>query len=200
MAKKDSNPFRNRGLLPADMPDSAPIRVRQRIKRLLEDRGRTQRDFAQWVGHGDQWASNLLRGEFALSMDDLDRAASFFNVPPSEIVRVSEDPWELSPTEMRVVRALRMLPPPIRDHVAETIDYMIGAYPDEAELLSDIRALNPDNHATLKRWVDSLRRGQERELTAGELDVLLREVEPPAAPGPRNRRGRMKAKPARKSG
>ena len=80
------------------MPLNARERVRLRIKRLLEERGKTQRLFARALEHGDQWASNFLRGEFALSLDQLDTAAAFLGVPPSELVRKRKLPSDrLSP-------------------------------------------------------------------------------------------------------
>ena len=143
------------GLLAAQMvtPDAA-TRVRQRIARLLDERGVTQRAFAKAIGHGDQWASNLLSGRSQLTWDDLDKVAKFLNVPPSEIVRVSEDPWELTPTEMRVVRALRMLPPLVRDHLVTLADYLIGATPDEVELLKRVRQLTPAELRRIEHWID----------------------------------------------
>lgn len=153
MSKKPANPFGNRVLLAATMVDTPRTRIRQRIRRLLEEHGKTQREFARFLGHGDQWASNLLRGEFTLSLDELDRVAAFFNVPPGWIVRVSDEPWELSPTEMRVVRALRMLPPSIRDHLVTLADYLIGTTPEEIELLRKIRQLKPEEVQTFERWI-----------------------------------------------
>ncbi len=142
-------------LLAAHMvtPDAA-TRVRQRIARLLEDRGYTQRALAKAVGHGDQWASNLLSGRSLLTWEDLDKVAKFLRVPPSEIVRVSEDAWELTPTEMRVVRALRMLPPAVRDHLVTLADYLIGATPDEVELLKRVRQLTPAELRRIEHWID----------------------------------------------
>src|SRR3990167_7836890 len=134
-------------------PDAA-TRVRQRIARLLDDRGHTQRALAKALGHGDQWASNLLSGRSQLTWDDLDKVAKFLNVPPSEIVRVSEDPWELTPTEMRTVRALRMLPPLVRDHLVTLADYLIGATPDEVELLKRVRQLTPAELRRIEHWID----------------------------------------------
>lgn len=154
MLKKPANLLESRVLLSATMADTPRTRIRQRIKRLLEDRGRTQRDFAKFLGHGDQWASNLLRGEFTLSLDELDRTAQFFGVPPGEIVRVSEEPWELSPTEMRVVRALRTLPPPVRDTFAQLADWTIGVLPDELDLLMIIRRLDDDGRQALSHWAE----------------------------------------------
>ena len=62
-------------------------RIRQRVKRLLEDRGHSQRAFGKALGHGDQWASGFFAGRFALSLDQLDDVARFLNVPPGDIVR-----------------------------------------------------------------------------------------------------------------
>lgn len=119
-------------------------RVRQRIRRLLDDRGLKQKAFAARIGHSEQWASNLLRGDFTLTMDDLDKVADALKVPPSEIVRLHDDPWELTPTEMRAIRALRMLPVAIRDHAVTTLDYTVGVWPEEADLLVEIRALGEE--------------------------------------------------------
>lgn len=160
------------------MATDARTRVRQRIKRLLEDRGQTQRAFAKWLGHGDQWASGLFRGDFALSLEDLDRVALFFRVPPSEIVRVSEDPWELSPTEMRVVRALRMLPPAVRDHLVTLADYLIGATPEEVELLKKVRMISDEDVRVLENWLTL--RIHLRDSALATLDH--RAPDPPTAP------------------
>lgn len=185
MSEKDDKTLRGCALLPAHMPETPRTRVRQRIKRLLEDRGKTQREFARWLGHGDQWASNLLRGEFSLSLDQIDRVAAFFKVPPSEIIRVSDEAWELSPTEMRVVRALRMLPPPVRDHLVTLADYLIGTTPEEVDLLQRIRALNADNLDVIERWIEMKLFEQGRGPAAPDRAARLQEVAPPA---PRARR------------
>jgi transcriptional regulator with XRE-family HTH domain len=145
----------SRGLLAGLMPiPDARTRVRQRIKRLLEDRGVTQGAFAHALGHRDQWASHFFQGKFPLSLDQLDDAAKFFNVPPGEIVRVQDEPWELSPTEMRVVRALRMLPPPVRDHLTILADYLIGVTPDEVEVLTKMRQLSASELRRVEHWID----------------------------------------------
>jgi transcriptional regulator with XRE-family HTH domain len=134
-------------------PDAA-TRVRQRIARLLDERGHTQRSFAKALGHGDQWASNLLTGRQQLAWEDVDKVARFLKVPPGELVRVSDEPWELSPTEMRVVRALRLLPVLVRDHLVTLADYLIGATPEEVELLKKIRSLDEEETAQLSHWIE----------------------------------------------
>lgn len=184
---------RDNGALIAPPVDKQPrTRIRQRIKRLLEDRGMTQGTFAREVGHGDQWASNLLTGAFTLTMDDLDRVAKVLHVPPGEIVRVSEEPWELTPTEMRVIRALRMLPPPVRDAWAMMTDFLIGATPEEADHLVVLRELSEKNQRTLKRWAQALRRQQALGLDEADPPDLPGTVEPPRAQSPRTRGARKR--------
>lgn len=145
-------------LAPPMTPLDPATRVRQRIARLLEDRGFTQRQMAKSLGHGDQWASNLLSGRSQLTWDDFDKVAKFLRVPPSELVRLSEDAWELTPTEMRVVRALRMLPVIVRDHLVTLADYLVGATPDEVELLAQVRALTEEEMQGLQHYLDTMRR------------------------------------------
>jgi transcriptional regulator with XRE-family HTH domain len=172
---------------PMTTPDAA-TRVRQRITRLLEDRGHTQRAFAKALGHGDQWASNLLSGRSQLTWDDLDKVAKFLRVPPSEIVRMSEDAWELTPTEMRVVRALRMLPPAVRDHLVTLADYLIGATPDEVELLKRVRQLTPAELRRIEHWIDVTLLAQGSDPTLATHADLRVTTAVRAAPARRNRK------------
>lgn len=182
-----------RGLLPHTMGTTdARTRIRQRIRRLLEDRGKTNREFAKYLGHGDQWASNLLAGRFGLSLDELDRVAAFLRVPPGEIVRVSEEPWELSPSEMRVVRALRMLPPPVREQLVLMADYLVGVTPDEVEVLKKLRALDEAELAKVDHFLDVtlLRLDRERapRATADPAPSSVKRDGPPPRTGTRSKR------------
>lgn len=161
----------------APVTPDARTRVRQRIKRLLEDRGKTNRQFGHAIGHKDSWVSHFLAGRFALSLDELDKVAAFFNVPPGDIVRTSAEPWELTPTEMRVVRALRMLPPSVRDHFATLIDYTIGTVPDEIEFLMHLRSLNPDERVHAEHLMRALASSPTggRRITAPDGGPLVSE-------------------------
>ena len=172
------------------MQMTARTRVRLRIKHLLEERGKTQRLFAKALGHGDQWASNFLRGEFALSLDQIDAAATFLGVPPSELVREGGDPWELSPSEMRVVRAMRMLPPPVRDHLVILADYLIGVTPEEVEFLNRIRTLTVENLQVVDRWIEMKLFEQARGPAAPGRAAPTQTVAPPTMPARRTRTGR----------
>lgn len=133
-------------------PDAA-TRLRQRVARLLEDRGMTQRIFAKKVGHGDQWASNFLTGRNDLTWDDVDRVASALGVPPGELIRVSDEPWELMPTEMRLLRASRMLPQVLRDHLVMHAEFLIGNLPDDVERQSLLRRLTEEELARVDEYI-----------------------------------------------
>lgn len=153
-------------------------RVRQRIARLLEDRGFTNRKYAAKVGHREQWVSNLLGGRFTPKLDELDKLAAPLGVPASELVRLSEDPWELNPSEMRVVRALRMLPPPVRDHLVTLADYLVGVTPDEIELIRRIRALEGADRAVIEKWLEVRLRLPDIQPSATPPADRLEEVTP----------------------
>lgn len=183
----------NRGTLGSQLVMSeARTRVRQRIRRLLEDRGLTGRALATHLRHSDQWVSNLLAGRFTLKLDELDAVAKFFGVPPGEIVRVSEEPWELTAEEMRMVRAMRMLPPVIREHLSTLADYLIGATPEEVTLLQRIRRLSSEDLRKIEHWLDLvLLKPSVRPETAIPLD-LMPSTAPPVKRVSRIRHGRKR--------
>lgn len=132
-------------------------RVRARLRQFLADDGVTGRAFAKRVGHSEQWVSNLLNGRVALALDDLDAAAAAVRRTPSELVRKDEgDLWELRPTEMRLVRAVRELPPALRDHLVTLAEYLVGVVPDEIDFLNAYRQLTPDEQTRVRHGVEVL--------------------------------------------
>lgn len=165
----------------------ARTRLAQRIRRLLEDRGLTNRALATHLGHKDAWASHLLAGRFALSLDEIDAVAAFLGVPASDLVRHSYDPWELDAQEMRVVRAVRMLPPIVREHLVTLADYLVGATPEEVELLHGIRTLQPADQRVLEQWIRVRLRLRGDELIGLDPDAPAGTDETPTAATPRIR-------------
>jgi transcriptional regulator with XRE-family HTH domain len=132
--------------------------VRHRIRAFLHEKGLTGRAFGKRLGRGDQWVSNLLAGRFALSLDELDEAARALQVTPSELVHREEDGlWELRPTEMRLIRGLRAVPPVIRDHLVTMVEYLMGVAPEEIDLLRAYRQLTPEEQQRVQHGVDVLR-------------------------------------------
>lgn len=132
-------------------------RVRARLRQFLANDGLTGRAFAKRVGHSEQWVSNLLNGRVALALDDLDAVAVATKRTPSELVRKDEDElWELRPTEMRLVRAARELPPALRDHLIVLAEYLVGVAPDEIGFLNSFRLLTPEEQMRVRHGVEVL--------------------------------------------
>ena len=63
---------------------------------------------------------------------------------------------ELRPTEMRLVRAVRGLPPALRDHLVTLAEYLIGVVPDEIEFLNAYRLLTPEEQVRVRHGVEVL--------------------------------------------
>lgn len=170
---------------------NAAQRVTARIKARLEELGMTGREFAKKLAHKDAWISNLLSNKFSLSLTEIDQAAAILRVPAGELVREADEAWDLTPTERRVVRGLRLLPPVVRDHVAIHVEYLVGVTPDEVDLLQKIRRLTTPELERVRHYVRvvPLLQGTGHEITDGP-DLPATTVRPnePTAHG-RKRRG-----------
>lgn len=173
-------------------PVNAAQRVGARIKRRLEELGMTSRAFGRALGHKDAWVSNLLSGKFALSLNELDQVARVLRLPAGELVRESEEGWDLAPTEMRIVRALRLLPVSVREHMMYLADYLVGVVPDEIDMIKKIRALDGKELEKLQHWVDvTLLRLHPEPAPAATLDLgptLTRPDGPTPRTGTRSKR------------
>lgn len=135
---------------------NAAGRVRDRIRKRLSELGMTQREFAKRLHHLDGWASGLL-GEhprFDIALNDLDEVAEAIKLTPGDLVRSDEDAWDLRPSEKRLVRAVRELPPPIRDHLIILAEYLVGVSAANMPLMRKIDELMPDERRRIEHWVD----------------------------------------------
>jgi len=144
------------------MADTARHRVQRRIQERLAELGMTGRKFAAQFGHKDGWVNAILGGRNALKLDDLDRAAHVLKMTAGDLVRQGEDAWDLRPTEMRLIRALRLLPPTLQDHLVILAEYLIGVLPDEIEHLAEFRELTDEQRGWIRHWTHVF-------LIAGEL-------------------------------
>lgn len=135
---------------------NASERVRLRLRDLIKSRpDLTGRELGRRLDHGDQWASNLLAGKHSLSLDDLDKAAAYVKVPASALVAaVDEEAWMLGPTEQRLIRSVRALPLPLRDHLVTLAEYLQGVTPDEIDLLRKVRRLLAVERTRVEHWID----------------------------------------------
>lgn len=146
---------------------NARERVRLAIKRRLDRLGMSGREFGRHFtvnegrGHGDQWVSNLLRGKFSLSLEELDEAARALKCRASDLVKDdTEEAMFLGPTEQRLIRALRDVPPVIRDHFLTMVEYVVGVAPEEIEYLLEFRQLTPEEQAKVRHWTYAVRMSQ----------------------------------------
>jgi len=69
-------------------------RLRAQIAIRLRMSGRPQADLARHVGKSQTWISQILNGIRGIPLEDLDRIASFFSVPPGTLL--DEQPIDLS--------------------------------------------------------------------------------------------------------
>lgn len=145
----------------------------------------TGREFGKKLGHGDQWVSNLLTGRFGLSLDELDAAARAVGVPPSELVRdYDEEARVLTPSESRILRALRQLPMPIRDHFRVLAEYLVGVAPEEIGLITKYRKLTEEEQRRVEHLLDVLllSQGAERRRAASDNRAVPESPEDEASP------------------
>jgi transcriptional regulator with XRE-family HTH domain len=172
---------------------NARERVRLHLRRLLPERNITGREFAKQLGHGDQWASNLLNGKFALSLDDLDKAARIVKVPTSALVaHPDEQTTLLSPSETRIVNATRALPPAVAHHLIVLAEYLVGVSPKEVDLLKKVRQLGTAERQRIEHWIDVTLLAQDTDKGRSPLDDPTRTIAPLDGSFRPNRRPRGK--------
>ena len=163
---------------------NAGIRARAVIRERMDELGLTGRSIAQRFDppRSDGWISNLLKGRQGLSLDDLDTVAEAVDLPPSALVKeVGSALEELRPTEARMVRAIRELPPALRDYLVVFAEYLIGVLPsdmpqnaEEQRLWRRIKKLTPADRADIALTVEDI-------LTARRVGPASGTA--PAAPG-----------------
>jgi hypothetical protein len=142
--------------------------VRRALKDRLVEIGMTGRAFGkafsanEGKGHVDTWVSGLLNGQFGLSLDELDEAARIVKMTPAALVQSDYEHAEyLTPTEHRIVQAMRALPASIRDHVLMLAEYLIGVAPDEIDMLEEYRELAAEEQTRVRHWMHVTRISRE---------------------------------------
>jgi len=146
---------------------TARERVRERIRQRLADLHLTGRAFGRAFsandgrGHVDTWVSGLLSGQFALSLDELDEAAYILKLTPAALVKSEYETAEyLTPSEYRIVTAMRTIPPAVRDHFLLLAEYLIGVLPEEIDMLQGFRELTADQQRDVRHSIRVLRIAQ----------------------------------------
>lgn len=151
-----------------DVNPNARGRVIAAIQRRLDELPMTGRAFGRGFsandgkGHGDQWVSNLLKNKHALALDELDEAAHILKCSPTELVRSDFEHAEyLTPTEHRILQAVRRLPVVIRDHLMVLSEYLVGVAPEEIEFLEEFRQITAEERERFHHWVHMTRISRE---------------------------------------
>jgi hypothetical protein len=144
--------------------NNARERVRAAIQQRLDDLRITNRAFGKAFscnggkGHKDSWVTGLLKGSYALSLDELDEAAHTLKTTAAQLVKSDLEQAEyLTPSEHRIIEAMRMIPPAVRDHYLLLAEYLIGVLPDEIEMLQGFRDLTPDQQRDVRHSIRVLR-------------------------------------------
>lgn len=147
---------------------NARERVRVALKARLDHLQMTNRAFGKAFsanagkGHVDTWVSALLKGQFALSLDELDEAASILKTTATELVKSPQQLSDyLTPTEHRILSAIRVLPPVISDHFLMLAEYLVGLAPDEIDHVLEFRKLTLDEKTKVRHWTHALWLGRE---------------------------------------
>lgn len=99
-------------LNPGDAEETPATRVRDRMRAWMETTGVSQRDFADDLDKSQVWLQKVLAGENAVRLKDLDEVAMAMRTTASELVRSTEERYqlELTPSEVRIVEKLRRRP------------------------------------------------------------------------------------------
>lgn len=96
----------------ADESDHPAHRVRLRMAQWMATTGVNQRDFADDCHKSQVWLQKVLSGENQARLKDVDDIATAMRTTASELVRTTEERYqlELSPTEVRILERLRRRP------------------------------------------------------------------------------------------
>lgn len=153
---------------------SAKDRVRDRLVERLDELGMTAKTFGAKMGKdsGSSWFNAIKAGRNALQLEDLDRAAFHLRLTPSDLVRRGTDLFELRPTESRVIRAIRLLPPIIQDYLVTLAEFLVGVFPEEVDFLHEYRELGEKQRALIRHWAHVMKLGGGDEQDLPVLDDL----------------------------
>lgn len=151
---------------------SQDVNARERVRLAIRDRlnaiGMTGRAFGKAFsansgkGHVDTWVSSLLKGQFALSLDELDEAARILKTTTATLVKHPLETAEyLTPTEHRILEAVRLFPASIRDHFLTLAEYLVGIAPSEIDHLMAWRELTQTEQERFEHLIRATRIARE---------------------------------------
>lgn len=142
-------------------PDPAE-RVRRRALHRIHELGLAKRELGKRMdGKKDAWANEVLKGEIKFQLKDLDLLARALKTTAAALVKSEDEDAEyLTPSERRLLRAIRALPMAVRDHLIVLADYLVGVMPEEIELLTLYRSLTEEERERLEHAAHVLKLSQ----------------------------------------
>src|SRR5262245_33423817 len=141
----------------ADIPmrKDVQVRMRERIRKRLEETNMTARELARAVGHDDAWISGILAGAQGLHWKDFDAVANKLGLAPSELVRHDDDETRgLTPTALRLMRHSQSWPKPVQTRWVEMLDCFAEITPDPefAGILAQLKMVPPSLRRPVADW------------------------------------------------
>jgi transcriptional regulator with XRE-family HTH domain len=116
--------------------------IGSRLRRLRKERNLTQAELARQIGIQQSDLSRMEKGEYRVSLDNLFKILSVFDLQISEffadrMARPQADQLPLSHQDMRVLHLLRELGPEARQEVLEYIEFKLRR--ERSERAADTR-------------------------------------------------------------
>jgi transcriptional regulator with XRE-family HTH domain len=116
--------------------------IGSRLRRLRKERNLTQAELARQIGIQQSDLSRMEKGEYRVSLDNLFKILSVFDLQISEFFadrmpRALSDQLPLSHQDMRVLHLLRELSPETRQEVLEYIEFKLRR--ERSERAADAR-------------------------------------------------------------
>jgi transcriptional regulator with XRE-family HTH domain len=118
--------------MPRNQPSSAPqvASIGNRLRRLRKQRDLTQADLARQIGIQQSDLSRMEKGEYRVSLDNLFKILSVFDLNISEFFGDQQGRPEparqpLSHRDMQILHLLRELGPEARQEVEEFIEFKV---------------------------------------------------------------------------
>lgn len=151
--------------------ETAAQRLKRNVRRLLQQHKtglpkhrKTITGLAAALDQKPNGISTILSADDVphFKLRDLDQIAAYFGVTPASLVQAEGDAlWEITPTEMRVLRLWREWPREVQDQVLSVLSYFAALAPSEKQsrrFLAKFRRLRRTDQEYVERTMDSLLR------------------------------------------
>lgn len=176
------------------MVKSAADRMRDRVRALLDRKGRSQRKLAlaleeAGLGVDHSELSRKLSDDESKQRDftlrQLDAVAAYCDVPPSALIKdETSELQELSREEVRLISHWRSWPDDVKDQCIGLLEYFAGQLPTQNEkdrMWIKWRRLNAGERLIVERTMEDVRRGR-RTARGADTETAAQESSPATQP------------------